>query len=63
MKLKYMDLQEKITSFCLAAVFAMSKVSGSGFTPYFFMITGSENSLKGIKATNQYIKNKTIRGN
>lgn len=38
------------TSFCLAAVLTISKLSGSGWTPYFFMMLGSDNSVKGIRA-------------
>lgn len=39
------------TCFCLATVLTISKVSASGFAPYFFMMVGSENSARGIKAT------------
>ena len=46
--------------FCFAAVLTMSRVSGSGFTPYFFIMIGSENSLTGIKAA-QWQLNKQIK--
>ena len=42
--------KRKLTDFCLAAVLAMSRVSASGFTPYFFITAASENSLSGIRA-------------
>jgi hypothetical protein len=35
----------------------MSNVSASGFTPYFFAIVGSENSERGIKATEREERN------
>lgn len=41
---------KSITPFSLAAQLSKSKVSGSGFTPYFFTMPGSENSFRGIKA-------------
>jgi hypothetical protein len=39
-----------LTSFWVAVVFRRSKVSMSGFAPYFFAIIGSENSERGINA-------------
>lgn len=39
-----------LTSFWVAVVFRMSKVSMSGFAPYFFAMIGSENSERGINA-------------
>lgn len=49
---------KRTTSFCLATQLSKSKVSGSGFTPYFFTTLGSENSLIGIKAAKE-LKNYT----
>jgi uncharacterized OB-fold protein len=40
-----------ITSFSLATVLRRSKVSASGFAPYFLAVIGLENSERGINAT------------
>lgn len=37
----------------------MSKVSASGFTPYFFIIPGSDNSVRGTNAAMGRKKGKT----
>ena len=51
---------EKRTSFCLDAVSSISRTSISIWTPYFFKISGSLNSAKGIRAAKENPKLKWI---
>lgn len=41
----------------------MSRVSASGFTPYFFIMIGSESSVRGINAAYRQINKQTSISN